>query len=60
MHQNLIFHTPGGIGGQPGPLGAVKAGDPLDQPDGADGDQILLVRGNGVVFFGGLMPAGST
>ena len=56
MHQYFIFHTSGGVGGQLCALGAVKGCDALDQPDGADGDQILLIRYDGVVFLGGLMP----
>lgn len=57
MHQDFIFHAPGGIGGQPRTLGGVKGGDPLDESDGADGNQILLVGGLGIVFFEGLMLA---
>ena len=51
MHQDLIFHAPGGIGGKPCPFGGIEGGDAFDQADGADGDQILLVRGLGIVFF---------
>ena len=43
VHQDFIFHTSGGIGGKPGPLGAVKGGNTFNQSDGADGDQILLI-----------------
>lgn len=46
-----IFNTPGGIGGQTGSFGGVKGTDAFHQPDGSDGNQILLVRGLGVVFF---------
>ena len=52
VHQDLIFDAPGGVGGQPRPLGGVVAGDPLDEADGADGDQIVLVRALGVILFG--------
>lgn len=46
-----IFHTPGGISGKTGALGYIKGSDPLDQTDGADGDQILLIRCLGVILF---------
>ena len=46
-----IFNTPGGVGGQPGALLRVKAGDPLDEADGADGDEILLIGALGIVLF---------
>ena len=55
-HEDLIFNAPGGIGCQTRPFGRVKGGDPLDQPNGANGYQILLIRRLGVVFLGGLMP----
>lgn len=57
VHQDFIFHTPGGIGGQPCPFGGVKGGDSLDESDGTDGNQVLLVGGLGVVFFARLMLA---
>ena len=52
MHQDLIFNTPAGIGGQPDVFVRLKGGDPLDEADGANGDQVVLVPGLGVVFFG--------
>ena len=51
VHQDLVFNTPGGVGGQPGALLRVKAGDPLDEADGADGDEILLIGALGIVLF---------
>ena len=54
MHQDLIFHAAGSVGGQSCPLGRIKGGDPLDQTDGADGDQILLVGRLGIVFLVGV------
>ena len=51
MHQDLIFYAPGGVGGQAGAFGGIKGGDSLDEPDGADGDQILLIGSIGIVFF---------
>ena len=46
-----IFHTAGGIGGKPCPLGVVKGGDALNKANGADGYEILLIRCLGIVFF---------
>ena len=51
MHQDLIFNTPAGIGGQPDVFVRLKGGDPLDEANGANGDQVVLVPGLGVVFF---------
>ena len=51
IHEDLIFDTPGDIGGQTRAFGRVKAGDALDEPDGADGDQILLIGALRVVFL---------
>ena len=51
VHEDLVFDAPGGIGGQPGPLLRIKTGDALDQADGADGDQVLLVSALGVVLL---------
>lgn len=57
MHQYLVFHTPGGISGQPCPLGCIKCSDSFYQPNRSNGDQVLLIRSLCVVFLGGLMPA---
>ena len=51
VHEDLVFDAPGGVGGQAGALIGVEAGDPLDEADGADGDQVLLIGTLGVVFF---------
>ena len=51
VHEDLVFDALGGIGGQPGALFRLEAGDALDEADGADGDQILLVGVLGVVLF---------
>ena len=53
IHQDLIFNAAGGVSGQTCPLGGIKGGDGLDQPNGADRDQILLITGLGVIFFEG-------
>ena len=56
VHQDLIFHASGGIGGKPGTFAGIKGGDAFDEPNGADGDQIFLIRCDGIVFLGGMMP----
>ena len=43
MHEDLIFHAPCRIGGKAGAFGAVEGGDAFDKPNGADGDQVLLI-----------------
>ena len=48
---NSIFHAAGGISTQPSTFGGIEAFDALDQPDGADGDQVFLIGILGVVFF---------
>ena len=52
VHEDFVFDAPGGVGGQAGPFGGVEAGDALDETDGADGNQVLLVGALGVVLFG--------
>ena len=49
--EDSIFDAPAGIGGEPRPAGGVEGVHCFHQPDGADGDQVLLVAGEGVVFF---------
>ena len=51
-HKDLIFDTPGGVSGQADIFLRLVAGDPLDEPDGPDGDQVVLVYALGVVLFG--------
>ena len=51
VHEDLVFDAPGGVGGQAGALVGVEAGDPLDEADGADGDEILLIGTLGIVLF---------
>ena len=55
VHQNFIFNAPGGIGGQADVLIRLEGADPLDQADGADGDQVVLVAVGGVVLLKGLL-----
>ena len=54
MHEDLIFHAAGRIGGQPRAFGRIKGGNALDEPDGTNGDQILLIGGLGVVLLVGV------
>jgi hypothetical protein len=49
--RNCIFYTACSIRRKPRALGRIKAGDGLDQSDGADGDQVLLLPALGIVFF---------
>ena len=57
--EDSIFHTPGGVGGKASTLGRIKCRDSLDKADGANGNQILLISGLGVVFLRRLMLVGS-
>ena len=50
-HEDLIFYTPCSIRRQPDIFLRLIAGDALNQPDGADGDQVVLVYGLGVIFL---------
>ena len=51
VHQDLIFHAAGSVGGQADSFVRVEACDRLDQPHRADGDQILLVHVLRIVLF---------
>ena len=51
IHPKLVFNAPAGVGGEPRLAGGVEGVHRLHQADGADGDQIFLVAGLGVVFF---------
>lgn len=51
VHQDLIFNAPAAIGGQLHLLGGVEGGHPLDEPDGTDGNEVVLVGGLGVVLL---------
>ena len=55
VHEDLIFNTPGGIGGQAHVLICFKGRYPFDEANGADGDQVVLVPGLSVIFFKGLL-----
>lgn len=51
IHQYLVFNAPAGIGGQLDILIAFEGTHRLDEPDGANGDQVVLVGGLGVVLL---------
>ena len=50
--EDSIFDAPAGIGGEACPAGSVEGVYGFQQADGADGDQVFLIAGLGVVFFG--------
>ena len=51
IHQDLIFYASGSIGRQSRALTGVEGRDAFDEPNRADGDQILLIGGLCIVFF---------
>lgn len=51
LSEDSILNTAARIGGQPHVLIRLKGGDALDQPYGANGNQIVLVSGLGVILL---------
>ncbi len=51
IHEDLIFDTAGGVGGELDLFVGAEGVHGLDETDRADGDQILLVGGLGVVLL---------
>ena len=51
VHENLVLHAPAGIGCQPDVFIRLEGGNPLDEPDGPNGDEIILVAGLDVILF---------
>ena len=51
MHENLILHTAAGIGGQPHLFVRLKRGNPFNQTNGSNGNQIVLISGLYIIFF---------
>ena len=49
--EDSIFNAAACISGKPRPAGGVEGVHCFHQANGADGDQVLLVAGEGVVFF---------
>ena len=51
VHEDLIFNASAGIGGQAHVFVRLEGGHPLDEADGTDGEQVVLISALGVVFF---------
>ena len=49
--EDSIFDAPAGIGGEPRLACGIKGIYRFHQPDGADGNKILLIARQGVIFF---------
>ena len=49
--EDSIFNAAAGIGGKPRLAGGIKGIYRFHQPDGADGNKILLIARQGVIFF---------
>ena len=55
IHQNLVFNAAGGVGCQADIFVAAERVDGFDEADGADGDEIILIVGLGVILLGELI-----
>ena len=51
VHQDFILNAPGGVSSQADILVRLEGADALDQADGADGNQVVLVAVGGVILF---------
>ena len=49
--EDSIFNAPAGVGGKACPTGRVESIHCFHQADGADGNKVVLIAGQGVVFF---------
>ena len=49
--EDSIFNASAGIGGEPRPAGGIEGVHRFHQPDGADGNEVVLIGGEGVVLF---------
>ena len=49
--EDSIFNAPAGVGRKPCPAGRVEGVHRFHQADGADGNKVVLIAGQGVVFF---------
>jgi len=54
IHQYFVLHTAGCVGRKSGSFCLIVGGNALNQTDGTDGNQIILVRSLGVVLLKGL------
>ena len=43
MHENFVFDAARGVGGELDVFACLKGADGLDEPDGADGNEILQI-----------------
>ena len=51
MHEDFIFNAARGVSGQFNIFIGIKGAHRFHQPDGADGNKILLIARQGVIFF---------
>ena len=51
VHPELVFDAPAGISGEARPAGGVEGVYGFHQANGADGNQIVLLRGESIVFL---------
>ena len=51
MHEQLVLNAFGSIGGQTDAFIRPEGTDCLNQPDGADGNQVILLGAGGIVFL---------
>ena len=51
VHEHLVFHAPGGVGGQAYLTLRAEGVHSLYEADGADGDQVLLLGRLGIILF---------
>ena len=49
--EDSIFDAPAGISGEARPAGGVEGVHSFHQANGADGNQIVLLRGESIVFL---------
>ena len=49
--EDSIFNAPAGVGRKPCPASRVEGVHRFHQADGADGNQIVLLRGESIVFL---------
>ena len=49
--EDSIFNAPAGVGGKACPTVRVESIHRFHQADGADGNKVVLIAGQGVVFF---------
>ena len=51
VHPERVFDAPAGISGEARPAGGVEGVHGFHQANGADGNQIVLLRGESIVFL---------